>query len=838
MNRSLSMIILVVILLNIMLTTGCGQEQVGTSDNSDQAQTSTTGAPTQLPYTVDSSFPDETFADYLNASPFYTPAHYETLFMGSDFLNRREVLLKNLAGVTEMAEVNIIPFYWHLDSLQSETLMTYINVWEENQEDHQEVKEAIDYLKTEYAKQMTLIAKLMADIEVLKESTTTDPYIKAWEDYERTQKNIELSNRVLEYVTRVIEDGYYLEEYLNQKGLYDDYAWKMDFLKLMHENYDNDDWLWENLFLNMAEMVNSLKALELANAYATISVLEQAKSELTLAIYTVENTDQGPQLSPDEWGWVEASLAAQLQLLEDHIEAVKVFNGIEFNQAHAFTRTAFASESALQQSEQAMDQALDILNTPMRPAEKEESIFKKLISNARKKVTGFTGKLLEKASTATYKVAITYIGNDYGLSQEDIDEEKRMAEELEKQRIANGTAGSQVIRDGIKWIEDKENWIGNVAKDKLGKDSFIAKVIDGGARYGIQKITGSGKNAMILLDQNATDEEIVNAFIDVAKTTFDGLKIMDKITKNMDKEKADQLKSAYDEFNDNFDAVMEYFNLTTQPLKEDVAKSFEEDMVQIDSPDRIVEDASNLIEREENAIEKVAEILDRDFQSTASGHQDLMEYAKSNLNQFIESIATTIVRLPPDPTEPPTETEPVTTEPPTTEAATTPPVTTAPATTVPATTAPVTTAPQTTVAGKNPNIDYDYLSKRVGTYKGEIVTVETLYGGSEPYDEITIVIDNSNIIISSAGSTKTFGQAFSFTFEIVMSNMAGVISGQGMIPASMIYDPEKPAVSQHLAMVALTFSNSGESVVSEMRLFYGPSDKERFAGLRLEADKE
>lgn len=834
MNKRISLIIIFVILLNIMLTSGCGKEQADTSDNNDQTQTSTTGTPTQLPYLVDSSFPEETFADYLNASPFYTPEHYETLFVGSDFLSRRQALLTSLEGVTEMAEVNIVPFYWSLDSLQSETLMAYKQVGE----NHMDVQETYAYLKPEYAKQMAVIAKLMADIEMLKESTTTDPYLKAWEDYERTQKNLDLSNHVLEYVTRVIEDGYYLEEYLIQNGLYDEYAWQMDFVKLMQDNYDNDDWLWENLFLNMAEIVNSLNALELANAYATIAVLEQAKSELTLAIYTVENTDQGPQLSPDEWGWVEASLAAQLQLLEDHIEAVKVFNGIEFNQAHAFTRTAFASESALQQSEQAMDHALDILNTPMRPAEKEESIFKKLISNARKKVTGFTGKLLEKASTATYKVAITYIGNDYGLSQEDIDEEKRMAEELEKQRIANGTAGSQVIRDGIKWIEDKENWIGNVAKDKLGKDSFIAKVIDGGARYGIQKITGSGKNAMILLDQNATDEEIVNAFIDVAKTTFDGLKIMDKITKNMDKEKADQLKSAYDEFNDNFDVVMEYFNLTTHPLKEDVAKSFEEDMVQIDSPDRIVEDASNLIEREENATEKVVEILDRDFQSTASGHQDLMEYAKINLNQFIESIATTLVQLPPDPTEPPTETEPVTTEPPTTEAATTPPATTVPATTAPATTAPATTEPTTTATGKKPNVDYDYLSKRIGTYTGDLVTVETMYGSSEPNDDIQIVIDNTNIIISSTGTTQTFGQAFSMTFEILMSNMAGVITGEGVASAGLIVDPEKGSVSGHKVLVALTFSGGGDYVTAVIQMFYGPTSQERVANLRLEAEKQ
>jgi hypothetical protein len=799
MKRKVALMLAIMMFFNVMIFTSCGKEVTSNPKGSSD---------TESAIGVDLyGYPKESLVDYLAASPFYTPDHLEGIFNESEYLKHRQTLIGNIMSLSEVMVLNLEYFLGLSDEIQWEVLQDY----RELSSLDPEIEMVYEMVRDRYTSQMIQTAGLLAHIKAIEEANSQDPFLKAWQDYDLAMKRLELTALTFERIMEITEDHQLLRDHvIEDLGMVDNEYIFMEMDNIVAQ-FSRDDLYVERQYLNIAELIKSLDHLGRADAFATIWAVEDSISSVESDMDKIDEVERNGILNETEIQLLESSLKLQKEMFLGHRKAILESNGLgkelsydweseeptlEALKVFLAQLQQYLETPVYAQGEDNLQTAVEIIQEPKRGAEENREVskgffasMKEKLSSARKSTASFVGKYLEKASTVTYKASITVVGSYYGISKEDIEDEKRDAEELEKQRLLDGSAGSQVIRDGIAWLEDKEQWIGEIAKDALGEDSRTARLIGYGSKFAIQKYTSASKSMMVLIDSNATDEEIASAFSDVVVTSLGELKVLENTIGRLDKDKFEKILGIYDDAMDVFNISKDLIEDEDNRYKDQIISRLEEKNDQMERVELTEKAVESLDQIEQASREKTAEQLE--FLYGEAGSPALGGYKTPAFDSSVLLIAKDIVEAGlimdmdfsglglEDNTNPEvdlgmedksnSEKEPGLEEDRYDGA--------------------VVAVENNSKAEDAQNhieekpIKDNTEGKLTGTYTGVIYAIDTIWGSADLNDPVQLVITDNQMVLSNTGPSELFETSFSFSHTIVQTDI-NYVAGVGKIPDS------------------------------------------------------
>jgi|GEM_PF-3425639 len=792
MKRRVALVLAIIMSFNMLMFTSCGNEDTGLQQ---------TGAGPQL---MEDSSPEESLVAYMGASPFYTPSGLETIYKGNDYISSRKVQIDNIMSLSDVMVMNLEYFLALSDELQWETLANYRYFSELDPE----VQMVYEIVRDKYTGQMIDTAELLSHIRALETKEEEDPYIKAWNDYDLVQKRLELTALTFERIMEITEDNQLLRDYVEESDSLSTDIEVFVTTDSIFDQFPQDDPYVERQYLNMAELLKSLNALQEADTYATLWAIDDTITNVEEDLDKVSQVVEAENLNETEIELLESALRLQKEMLLANREVIVQSNGLQGEVALILDSEKPSVDDLkvlildLQQyfetpvyaeGEGNLETAVQILQENKRGEEEGREVskgffssMKEKLSSARKSTASFVGRYLEKASTITYKASITVVGSYYGISKEDIEDEKRDAEELEKKRLLDGTAGSQVIRDGIAWIEDKEQWIGEIAKDALGEDSRTARLIGYGSKFAIQKYTSASKSMMVLIDSNATDEEIANALSDVVVTSLGELKVLENTIGRLDKDKFEKALGIYDDAMDVFSISKDLVTDENNRYKERIMESLEVDLEEADDAELVQKTIENFDQVRETADENTTDQLE--FLYGEAGSEAFGGYKTSAFDPQVLQVAKDFVGTGltidtdfagmelEDNSSPDVETEEELED----------------------NTEEIETEDngyseeEIEVEDSNVAIDNGGVieekpledkteGKLTGTYTGVIYAIDTIWGSADLNDPVQLVITDNQMVFSNTGPSELFETSFSFSHTIVQTDI-NYVAGVGKIP--------------------------------------------------------
>jgi hypothetical protein len=792
MKRRVALVLAIIMSFNMLMFTSCGNEDTGLQQ---------TGAGPQL---MEDSSPEESLVAYMGASPFYTPSGLETIYKGNDYISSRKVQIDNIMSLSDVMVMNLEYFLALSDELQWETLANYRYFSELDPE----VQMVYEIVRDKYTGQMIDTAELLSHIRALETKEEEDPYIKAWNDYDLVQKRLELTALTFERIMEITEDNQLLRDYVEESDSLSTDIEVFVTTDSIFDQFPQDDPYVERQYLNMAELLKSLNALQEADTYATLWAIDDTITNVEEDLDKVSQVVEAENLNETEIELLESALRLQKEMLLANREVIVQSNGLQGEVALILDSEEPSVDDLkvlildLQQyfetpvyaeGEGNLETAVQILQENKRGEEEGREVskgffssMKEKLSSARKSTASFVGRYLEKASTITYKASITVVGSYYGISKEDIEDEKRDAEELEKKRLLDGTAGSQVIRDGIAWIEDKEQWIGEIAKDALGEDSRTARLIGYGSKFAIQKYTSASKSMMVLIDSNATDEEIANALSDVVVTSLGELKVLENTIGRLDKDKFEKALGIYDDAMDVFSISKDLVTDENNRYKERIMESLEVDLEEADDAELVQKTIENFDQVRETADENTTDQLE--FLYGEAGSEAFGGYKTSAFDPQVLQVAKDFVGTGltidtdfagmelEDNSSPDVETEEELED----------------------NTEEIETEDngyseeEIEVEDSNVAIDNGGVieekpledkteGKLTGTYTGVIYAIDTIWGSADLNDPVQLVITDNQMVFSNTGPSELFETSFSFSHTIVQTDI-NYVAGVGKIP--------------------------------------------------------
>jgi hypothetical protein len=792
MKRRVALVLAIIMSFNMLMFTSCGNEDTGLQQ---------TGAGPQL---MEDSSPEESLVAYMGASPFYTPSGLETIYKGNDYISSRKVQIDNIMSLSDVMVMNLEHFLALSDELQWETLANYRYFSELDPE----VQMVYEIVRDKYTGQMIDTAELLSHIRALETKEEEDPYIKAWNDYDLVQKRLELTALTFERIMEITEDNQLLRDYVEESDSLSTDIEVFVTTDSIFDQFPQDDPYVERQYLNMAELLKSLNALQEADTYATLWAIDDTITNVEEDLDKVSQVVEAENLNETEIELLESALRLQKEMLLANREVIVQSNGLQGEVALILDSEEPSVDDLkvlildLQQyfetpvyaeGEGNLETAVQILQENKRGEEEGREVskgffssMKEKLSSARKSTASFVGRYLEKASTITYKASITVVGSYYGISKEDIEDEKRDAEELEKKRLLDGTAGSQVIRDGIAWIEDKEQWIGDIARDALGEDSRTARLIGYGSKFAIQKYTSASKSMMVLIDSNATDEEIANALSDVVVTSLGELKVLENTIGRLDKDKFEKALGIYDDAMDVFSISKDLVTDENNRYKERIMESLEVDLEEADDAELVQKTIENFDQVRETADENTTDQLE--FLYGEAGSEAFGGYKTSAFDPQVLQVAKDFVGTGltidtdfagmelEDNSSPDVETEEELED----------------------NTEEIETEDngyseeEIEVEDSNVAIDNGGVieekpledkteGKLTGTYTGVIYAIDTIWGSADLNDPVQLVITDNQMVFSNTGPSELFETSFSFSHTIVQTDI-NYVAGVGKIP--------------------------------------------------------
>ncbi|WP_422485527.1 hypothetical protein [Gudongella sp. DL1XJH-153] len=796
MKRRVALVLVWIMIINMLLFTSCGKEGSNSSQNPSGAVAN--------PGVRVNGYPDESLVEYISASPFYTPEHLEGIYGNSEYLGKRDVLINNIMSLSDIMVQNLEYFLALSDELQWEVLSNYKYFSELDAEVHL----VHEMIRDKYTMQMVQTAEILSRIRTLEKTDSQDSYINAWNDYYLVQKRLELTTLTFERIMEITEDNQLLRDYVEERGNLSTDIGVFMTTDSIFDQFPQDDPYVERQYLNMAELLKNLKALQEADTYATIWAIEDTIASVEEDLNKIVQVEKTDRLNETELDLLKSALTLQKEMLIGHREVLMESKGLQGELSSALNSEEptmggvqdllieiqqYLDKPVYADGEDNLEKAVQILQETKRGEEENREIskgffasMKEKLSSARKSTASFVGRYLEKASTVTYKASITVVGSYYGISKEDIEDEKRDAEELEKQRLLDGTAGSQVIRDGIAWLEDKEQWIGEIAKDALGEDSRTARLIGYGSKFAIQKYTSASKSMMVLIDSNSTDEEIANAFSDVVVTTLGELKVLENTIGRLDKDRLEKALGIYDDAMDVFNISKDLVTDENNRYTDRIISDLEERIVQMEENELVEMTVENLDQVEEIAVENTVEQLEFLYGETGSeafgGYKtsafdlSLLEVAKDLVESGVSADIDLAGMELEDNSSPDVENEEDLED----------------NTEVKESednkyTEEETDLEDNDVATDNggvieeKSLDDKTEGKLTGTYTGVIYAIDTIWGSVDLDDPVQLVITDNQMVLSNTGPSELFETSFSFSHTIVQTDI-NYVAGVGKIP--------------------------------------------------------
>jgi hypothetical protein len=367
---------------------------------------------------------------------------------------------------------------------------------------------------------------------------------------------------------------------------------------------------------------------------------------------------------------------------------------------------------------------------------------------------------------------------------------------------------------------------------------------------------------MLVLDPNATDGETAAAFADILTTTISSKKLLDKSIANLDENMQEAVKRTYKRSVDLYKEQSKLLLDESSPLREMVLEKTEEMIPKVEETQKVEDVASRSEKIARESIGGLTQRVDEQFGQTRSNATEVYDQAMVRAVELSDRIPTTgelspresvsLVYVPIEEitnqtiqklgtewveeeledqgqedqdvsTEegaPEIEGDPVDGE----DMVATPP------SEVPNDREEESDAPEVVVDAGAPTVDEEQTDRRSGTYSGTIHIVETMFGGADMQDPMTLTVKNGNMVFS--GGAQAFGEAVSFTYPVEKTDMAGRMAGVCYIPGNLIVRQDREPVGSHRTVMEVNFHEDQAS--GKIQLHYG---EERFGYLEFEASK-
>ena len=477
------------------------------------------------------------YEDSLSASPLFISQGIQMYFKDQSYFTDRQFFVEDLLLTSRLLQGDLEMILFEIDTLIPEVIQAY----EDFVLVEPDIGPYLEDIKKTYADHVLALTYLENQISAL-ESKDEDSFNQAWLDFLRIQKQLALTEMAIQVFGRVLHDAEILvASYENTYAQDFNLTMTLDFLKMDLDFAELYDTNVENALNAMATIYHQLGQLEQSDAYMTLGLLihlnqradrlRDPLSQLQAREGLTEETIEFAQLANDYQ--YEATLTLTAHLMEDYDLTL---DGVNLSAAMPSLPWMMAGSSAFNEdpeaySQAAMNQSKAALKEKIEPVKAKKSFWSKLKATVRE----LPGVVIEKASTAVYNYAFESAAEEYGLSKDVIDAEKKRVKDQEWDRIVKGTAGSTAIKDAIGYLDKVDESIGNLSDYALGSDNSMSKAIKESSKFLIGSFTAGSKGALKLMDQTASPGEIAKASLDVTLTVIGGSTKINALVENSSK---------------------------------------------------------------------------------------------------------------------------------------------------------------------------------------------------------------------------------------------------------------------------------------------------------------